>query len=166
MMISVCGPNEATEQEYADALAIGEAIARAGHTVVCGGRQGVMEAAARGAAGAGGAAIGILPGYDASESNPYLTHRIPTGLGHARNTVVVASGDAVIAVGGGFGTLSEIGLALKMGKPVVHIHSWDLDPARVARFSDGDAKYLSASDPEDAVRIAIDAAARHAPGDG
>lgn len=166
MMISVCGPNEATEREYDDAVAIGRVIALSGHTIVCGGRQGVMEAAARGATEAGGTAIGILPGYDANESNPYLTHRIPTGLGHARNTIVVASGDAVIAIGGGFGTLSEIGLALKMGKPVVHLNSWELEPGRIARYANDVAYYLPASSPDDAARLAIDTAVRLAPGHG
>jgi uncharacterized protein (TIGR00725 family) len=166
MMISVCGPNEATEQEYSDAVETGRLIAMAGHTIVCGGRQGVMEAVAKGATSAGGTAIGILPGYDASESNSYLTHRIPTGLGHARNTVVVASGNAVVAVGGGFGTLSEIGLALKMGKPVIHLNSWELDAGRLDRFSDGNASYISAATAEDAARLAIDAAIRLAPGHG
>ena len=166
MMISVCGPNEATEQEYADAVAIGQAIAFAGDTVVCGGRQGVMEAVAKGATEAGGTAIGILPTYETRDANPFLTHRIPTGLGHARNTIVVASGDAVIAVGGGFGTLSEIGLALKMGKPVIHLNSWDLDSDRIAYFSDDDASYTPAPSPTEAVRLAIDAVARQAPGHG
>lgn len=166
MMISVCGPNEASEQEYSDAVAIGRMIAVAGHTLVCGGRQGVMEAAARGATEAGGVAIGILPGYDRSESNPYLTHCIPTGLGHARNSIVVASGDAVIAIGGGFGTLSEIALALKMGKPVVHLNSWDLEASRIDQYGNEGAPYLSATSPDDAARLAIDAAIRIAPGHG
>ena len=113
-----------------------------------------MEAVCRGARQAGGTTIGILPGYDASEANQWVEHRIPTGLGHARNAIVVASGDAIIAVGGGFGTLSEIGLALKMGKRVINLSSWELDPARVVRFADN-AAYLPAATPEQAVAMAL-----------
>jgi uncharacterized protein (TIGR00725 family) len=156
-MISVCGPNDATQEEYATAIEVGRGIAESGHALVCGGRGGVMEAAARGAKSAGGATIGILPEYDARIANQYIDYPIPTGLGHARNAVVVASGDAIIAIGGGFGTLSEIGLALKMGKRVVHIGSWELDTDRLQRFSDPDASYLQATSAEDAVRLALDA---------
>src|SRR5690606_10122681 len=116
-MIAVCGPHEASDNEVHLAEAVGAAIAAAGHALVCGGRGGVMAAACRGARQAGGTTIGILPAYDRSDANPWVEHVICTGLGHARNALVVASGEAVIAVGGGFGTLSEIGLALKMGKP-------------------------------------------------
>lgn len=113
-----------------------------------------MEAACRGAKAAGGVTIGILPGYDPNEANPFVDYRIPTGLGHARNAIVVASGEAVIAVGGGFGTLSEIGLALKMRKRVVNLRSWKLDTARVERFADG-AAYLQATTAEQAVNLAL-----------
>ncbi len=157
MMIAVCGPNEPSRDELAMAEEVGTRLAESGCAVVCGGRGGVMEAVCRGARQAGGATIGILPGYDASEANEWVEHRIPTGLGHARNAIVVASGDAVIAVGGGFGTLSEIGLALKMGKRVVNLGSWELDPTRVVRFA-GDAAYLAATTPEQAVAMAISGA--------
>ncbi len=156
MMIAVCGPNEPSQDEIEMAEEVGTKLAQAGCAVVCGGRGGVMEAVCRGARQAGGTTIGILPGYDASEANQWVEHRIPTGLGHARNAIVVASGDAVIAVGGGFGTLSEIGLALKMGKRVVNLSSWELDPARVARFA-GNAAYLPAATPEHAVAMALSA---------
>lgn len=154
-MIAVCGPNDATEQEIAVAEAIGLSLAQAGHAVVCGGRGGVMEAVCRGARAGGGATIGILPGYNAAEANPWVEHAICTGLGHARNALVVASGDAVIAIGGGFGTLSEIGLALKMGKRVVHIDSWNLDEHRMDRFAEEDAMYLAATTPDEAVALAL-----------
>jgi uncharacterized protein (TIGR00725 family) len=85
-----------------------------------------MEAAARGAKEAGGTTIGVLPGHDRAPANPYLDHVLTTGIGHARNLVVVSSGDAVIAVGGGFGTLSEIGLAAKIGRPVILVGGWQL----------------------------------------
>jgi hypothetical protein len=154
MMIAVCGPNEPSEDEATLAEEVGRLIARAGGTLVCGGRGGVMAAACRGAKLEGGATIGILPGYDANEANEWVDYPISTGLGHARNAIVVASGDAVIAVGGGFGTLSEIALALKMGKPVISLGSWDLDPQRVARFG-ADLRYLPAQSAGEAVALAL-----------
>lgn len=156
-MISVCGPNDATDEEYAIATEVGRLIAMNGHAVVCGGRGGVMEAAARGAKAADGVTIGILPDDDASVANQFIDYPIPTGLGHARNAIVVSSGEAVIAVGGGFGTLSEIGLALKMGKRVIQIGSWELEPERMNRYSDPTASYIQASTAEQAVRLAIGA---------
>lgn len=94
--------------------------------MVCGGLSGVLEAVARGAAEAGGVGIGILPDEDRRRTNPYLSYSIPTDTGQARNLAVVCSGDVVIAAGGEYGTLSEIGLALKVGRPVVTLESWDL----------------------------------------
>jgi uncharacterized protein (TIGR00725 family) len=95
--------------------------------LVCGGLGGVMEAACRGAKGAGGTTVGILPGTDRSEANEFVDVAIPTGLGEARNALVVRTAHALIAVGGGYGTLSEIALALKAGKRVVGLGSWDID---------------------------------------
>lgn len=157
-MIAVCGPHEADENECRQAETVGRLLAEAGETLVCGGRGGVMAAASRGARRAGGTTIGILPGYDRAAANQWIDHPIPTGLGEARNAVVVASGDAVIAIGGGFGTLSEIALALKLGKPVVTLGGWALDPARVARLGQGGAALLPATDPAEAVRLALGAA--------
>lgn len=154
-MIAVCGPGEATEAEIRIAEAIGERIARAGHAVVCGGRGGVMAAACRGAKRAGGTAIGIIPGYDREEANPWVDHVICTGLGEARNALVVASGESVIAIGGGFGTLSEIGLALKLGKRVVAIQSWELEESRVLGLAKGRARYLQARTADEAVAMAL-----------
>jgi uncharacterized protein (TIGR00725 family) len=94
--------------------------------LVCGGLGGVMEAACRGAKDAGGTTIGILPGADRAAANPFVDVAIATGLGEARNALVVRAADAAIAVGGGYGTLSEIALALKAGKPVVGIGTWDI----------------------------------------
>ncbi len=96
-------------------------------TLVCGGLTGVMEAACRGAAEAGGVAIGIVPGNSVSEANPYCTHVVAAGIGHARNLAVVSSGDAVIAIGGEWGTLSEIGLARAIGRPVIALRSWAMN---------------------------------------
>ena len=105
---------------------VGHLIAERGGIVICGGRGGVMEAVARGAAEAGGVAIGLLPNEDRRQANPYLTYSLVTGIGQARNLTVACSGDAVIAVGGGYGTLSEIGLARRFGRPVISLGSWDL----------------------------------------
>jgi uncharacterized protein (TIGR00725 family) len=119
LYISVIGTGRCGAAESALAEQVGRLVAQEGATLVCGGLGGVMEAAARGARAAGGTTVGILPGHDRSAANPYLDHVLTTGLGHARNLAVVSSGDAVIAVGGGYGTLSEIGLAAKIGRPVV-----------------------------------------------
>ncbi|HET7037105.1 MAG TPA: TIGR00725 family protein [Thermomicrobiaceae bacterium] len=163
-MIAVCGPHEADQDERRLAEAVGRLLAEAGETLVCGGRGGVMAAASRGAKLAGGTTIGILPGYDPAAANEWTDHPIPTGLGEARNAVVVASGAAVIAIGGGFGTLSEIALALKLGKRVVTLGGWTLDPQRVTRLSRGGAALLVARDPAEAVRLALGAARQ--PGHG
>ena len=124
--LAVIGSATCSEEVAALAEAVGREIARAGAVLVCGGRGGVMEAACRGARAEGGTTVGILPGLDRREANPYVDIPIVTGLGEARNAVVVRTADAVVAVSGGFGTLSEIGLALKMGRPVVGLGTWDL----------------------------------------
>jgi len=108
------------------AEAVGSEIAKAGAVLVCGGLGGVMEAACRGASQQGGLTIGILPTNSRESANPYVRVAIATGLGEARNALITRTSDAVIAIGGEFGTLSEIGLALKMGKPVVGIETWEL----------------------------------------
>jgi uncharacterized protein (TIGR00725 family) len=124
--VSVVGSGEASGELYEKAYEVGRLVAENGGTVVCGGRTGVMEAAARGATEAGGVAIGILPDENRESANEYLSYSVATGTGHARNLAVVCSGDVVIAVGGEYGTLSEVGFALKVGRPVVSLESWDL----------------------------------------
>lgn len=124
--VSVVGSGEASGELYEKAREVGRLVAQRGGTVVCGGRSGVMEAVARGAAEAGGTAIGVLPDEDRERANEYLTYSVATGTGHARNLAVVCSGEVVVALGGEYGTLSEIGLALKVGRPVVALESWDL----------------------------------------
>ena len=124
--MSVVGSGTVSGDLYEKAREVGRLIAERGGTIVCGGRSGMMEAAARGAKEAGGIAIGILPDEDRRQANEFLSYAIATGTGHARNLAVVCSGDVVIAVGGEYGTLSEIGLALKVGRPVVTLGSWDL----------------------------------------
>ena len=127
------------------AEAVGRELAARGAVVVCGGLGGVMEAACRGAKEAGGHTVGILPGSDRSAANPFVDTAVPTGLGEARNALVVRAADALIAVGGGYGTLSEIALALRAGMPVIGIGTWDVEGVQVA------------PDPEAAVRAAFDA---------
>jgi uncharacterized protein (TIGR00725 family) len=111
---------------------VGRELGSRGVVLVTGGLGGVMEAACRGARGAGGMTIGILPGTDRSVANPYVDVAIPTGLGEARNALVVRAADALIAVGGAYGTLSEIAFALKAGKRVVGLGTWDIDGVEAA----------------------------------
>jgi uncharacterized protein (TIGR00725 family) len=142
--VSVVGSGTASGELYEKAREVGRLVAGRGGTVVCGGRSGVMEAVARGATEADGTAIGILPDEDRKRANEYLSHSVATGTGHARNLAVVCSGDVVIAVGGEYGTLSEIGLALKIGRPVVALESWELGE-----------HVAVVSSPEDAVAAAF-----------
>ena len=124
--VAVVGSGEATDELYEKAREVGRLVAERGGVDVCGGLSGVMEAAARGATETGGTAIGILPDEDRRRQNEYLTYSVATGAGQARFLAVVCSGDMVIAVGGQYGTLSEIGLARKVGRPVVVLEGWDL----------------------------------------
>lgn len=123
-LVSVIGGSVCSEAEAAIAVEVGRLLAEAGVAVVCGGRGGVMEAVCRGASEAGGLTVGILPGASSSEGNDYLAVALPSGLGEARNVLVVRAGEAVIAIGGGLGTLSEIALSLRLGKPVINLGSW------------------------------------------
>lgn len=124
--VAVAGSGTSTGRPYEQAREIGRLVAERGGIIICGGLYGVMEAAARGATEAGGTAIGILPDEDRGRQNRFLTYSVATGVGQARNLAVVCSGDVVIAVGGEYGTLSEIGLARKVGRPVVVLGGWDL----------------------------------------
>jgi uncharacterized protein (TIGR00725 family) len=124
--VAVVGSGTAARHLYEKAREVGRLVAERGGTVVCGGLWGVMEASARGATEAGGVAIGVLPDEDRRRQNAYLTYSVATGAGQARNLAVVCSGDVVVAVGGEYGTLSEIGLARKVGRPVVVLEGWDL----------------------------------------
>ena len=140
--------------QKASALAreVGRRLAEAGATVVCGGLGGVMEAVARGAAEAGGTVIGIVPGADAGDANPHCTHVVAAATGIARNLAVVASADAVIAIGGGWGTLSEIAHARQLGRPVIAVASWRVSAATPLEDGDGIAV---AEDPAEAVELAL-----------
>jgi uncharacterized protein (TIGR00725 family) len=131
---------------------VGRLLADAGATVVCGGRGGVMEAVARGAAAAGGTVIGVLPGSDPGQANPHCTHVVATGIGQARNLAVVASGEVAIAVGGEWGTLSEIALARRLGRRVVALGSWSVSGAGEMEGGPG---VTPASTPGEAVSLAL-----------
>lgn len=125
--MAVVGPDAGADDAVRElALEVGRDLGARGVVLVCGGGGGVMESACRGAREAGGSTVGILPGLDRDAANPHVAIAIPTGLGEARNTLVVRAADAVIAVGGEFGTLSEIAFALKTGKPVIGLDTWEL----------------------------------------
>jgi uncharacterized protein (TIGR00725 family) len=132
MRVSVIGGSTVTDAEYELARQAGERLAEQGHELVCGGLGGVMEAACRGAAGAGGHTIGILPGADRAAANEYVETALATGMGNARNTLVVLNGDAAIAVDGHTGTLSEIALARDYGRPVAGLDTHDIEDLGVA----------------------------------
>jgi uncharacterized protein (TIGR00725 family) len=125
--VAVCGESDPQTPLHQVAFDVGHAIAERGAALICGGLTGVMEHAARGARAAGGLTIGLLPGDDPESANQYIDVAIATGLGHGRNAVLVLSADGVIAVGGGLGTLSEIALALRSGRPVIGVMTWSFE---------------------------------------
>ena len=123
-MIGVVGAGQAGSATCETARQVGRLIAASGAVLICGGLGGIMEAACRGAREAGGHTLGILPGADAEQANPWVSLAIPTNLGHARNMIIAHAAEALIAVAGEFGTLSEMAIGLKLGKPVVALGSW------------------------------------------
>ena len=129
MYVSVIGGDvgSCTEEDCRRAEELGKGIAELGHILICGGRGGVMEAACKGAKEEGGTTIGILPSSDRSEGNDFLDHSIITNLGIMRNSLVVLNGDLVVAVDGGYGTLSEIAIATEYRKRILGLGTWDLD---------------------------------------
>ncbi|MGQ9631934.1 MAG: TIGR00725 family protein [bacterium] len=146
LMLGVIGGRMAEDRLLKAALEVGRLIAQKGAILVCGGMSGVMEYAARGAKEAGGITVGILPTDSKGDANPYIDIPIVTGLGIARNVIVAKSSDAVIAVGGGYGTLSEIAHSLQIGKAVISLESWEIEGV------------IRAKDPEWAVAKAIELA--------
>ena len=150
VFIAVIGGANCTPPEAQLAEEVGYELARRGAILVCGGRSGVMEAACRGAKRAGGLTVGILPGVDRREANPYVDIPIVTGLGEARNVLVVLTGQAVIAVGGEYGTLSEISHALRLGRPVVGLRTWELSKGGQRRED-----IVRAETPQEAVELAL-----------
>jgi uncharacterized protein (TIGR00725 family) len=123
--VAVIGAGDAPASVRELAFEVGRELALAGAVLVCGGLGGVMEAAAHGARESGGHTIGILPGYAAASANQFIEFAIATGMGEARNAVVIGSANAVIALAGEGGTLAEIGFALKLGRPIVALAAWD-----------------------------------------
>jgi uncharacterized protein (TIGR00725 family) len=142
-IIAVIGPGTASEETIEEAEEIGRLIARRDAILICGGLGGAMEAAAKGARMEGGITLGILPGSDRGSANSYITIPVATGFGDGRNVIIVRTADVVIAVGGAYGTLSEIAFGLKMGKPVIGLHTWEVKGI------------LHAASAEDAVRKAF-----------
>lgn len=142
-VIAVIGNGTEDDAHNRAAEEVGRLLAGAGCVLVTGGLGGVMAAAARGAKSAGGVTVGILPGPGPEAANPHIDIAIPTGMGEARNALIVRSASAVIAVGGGYGTLSEIALALKASKPVVGLSTWDIPGV------------VRAAEPAEAVRAAL-----------
>jgi len=148
--IAVIGGNQCSPQEAQLAEEVGRELARRGAILVCGGLSGVMEAACRGASSEGGITIGILPGESRQAANPYVQIPIATGLGYARNLAVVKSAQAVIAIGGSYGTLSEISHALQSGIPVIGLNTWSL-----SRDGQPDSSIITAQDAVEAVDKAL-----------
>ena len=146
VMIGVIGGSTVSKELTSLAEEVGKLIALKGAVLVCGGMGGVMEASAKGAKSAGGFTVGIIPGAVKTQANPYIDVPIVTGMGEARNVIVVRSSDAVIAIGGRYGTLSEIAFALNFGVPVVGLETWGLD-----------LPILRASSPDQAVEMAFKA---------
>lgn len=155
MFIAVIGGSDCSAQEAQMAEEVGRELAERGASLICGGMGGVMQAACRGAALAGGMTIGILPGHSDREANPYVQIPIVTGMSYARNVIVVKSAEAVIAIGGGYGTLSEIAHALQNGIPVVGLKTWSFYRGRRK-----DRSVIVADSPSQAVQRAMSAAQR------
>ncbi len=149
--ISVIGASQASASEQRLAEAVGREVARAGAVLVCGGMGGVMEAACRGAKAEKGMTVGILPGDNRNAANEFVDIPIVTGIGHARNVAVVKTGQAVVAIGGSYGTLSEIGYALNAGLPVFGLETWT-----ISRKGRDKCPIIAARTPEEAVRLAIE----------
>lgn len=149
--VAVVGGASSSPEEERVASGVGRLLAQAGVALVCGGLGGVMAAACRGAKEAGGLTIGILPGADRAAANAWVDVAIPTGMGEARNALVVRAADALIAVGGEFGTLSEVALALKLGIPVAGIGTWEL--SRTGMSVD---PILRAAGADEAVRLVLE----------
>jgi uncharacterized protein (TIGR00725 family) len=151
--IAVCGPALASEQELEAAEEVGRLLAEGGAIVVCGGGSGVMDAVAKGSREAGGISVGILFDPDRVNASEHLTVSVPTGMGETRNALVARTGQALIAIGGEFGTLSEIALALKIGRPVVGLGTWE-----VTKPGYSDDPIVRVDSPAEAVQRALELA--------
>ncbi len=142
--VAVCGASDATASQLESAREVGRLLAESGVVVINGGLGGVSGAASEGAAQAGGTVVGILPDTDRAGANPHLSISLPTGMGQARNVLIVTAAESVIAIGEGWGTLSEIALARRLGRPVVTLDSWSVNGLD------------SVGSPADAVRRALE----------
>lgn len=151
MNIAVVGSGVASAELRALAEEVGREVARHGAVLITGGLGGVMEAASRGCSEEGGITVGILPDADLRDANPWVQIPIATGMGQARNVIVVTSAEAVVAVGGEYGTLSEIAHALKIGRPVVGLRTWELSK----EFAEADENVIVATSPREAVDLAV-----------
>jgi len=147
MIIGVIGDSSCPTEEAKLAESVGELLAQQGATIVCGGLGGVMEAVCRGAKSKGGLTVGILPGKNSSMANPWVDIPVVTGIGEARNVAVVKSAQAVIAIGGSYGTLSEIAFALKSNIPVIGLNTWSL--SRNGQAEDSIIRVQSATEAVD-----------------
>jgi uncharacterized protein (TIGR00725 family) len=148
-IIGIVGGNQCGSKVSRLAEEVGRLVAEREGILVCGGLGGVMESASRGASEAGGLCIGVLPGGHSKDANPYIHIAIPTDMGHARNVIIVRTADALIAIDGKFGTLSEVAFALILEKPVISLGSWEVDP-----------RVLKAKDPKAAVDLAFQSIGR------
>lgn len=156
IQIAVCGPSEASEEEYEHAFEVGGLLARRGVVVICGGYGGVMAGVAAGARGAGGTVVGVLSRADREQANADVTIAVATGMGEARNAVIVNSADAVIAIGGSWGTLSEIALALRRGTiPVVCLGGWHVESDDGHPVADGPVYVATPDAAVEAVEAAL-----------
>ena len=142
--VGVVGPSSADERELVEAETLGRGLAQRGHVVVCGGLGGVMEAVSRGAAEVGGVVLGLLPGTDRADANPHVSVAVATGLGELRNGLLVRSSDVVVSVGGSWGTLSEIALAVRTGVPAIGIGGWTATTSDGRGVDDGPRAVTSA----------------------
>ncbi|MBI2861101.1 MAG: TIGR00725 family protein [Chloroflexi bacterium] len=149
--VAVIGGSDCTSEEARLAEEVGRELARQGAVLICGGLGGIMEAACKGASAGGGLTIGVLPGASRKQANPYIQIPIVTGLGEARNIIIIKTAQAVIAINGGFGTLSEIGFALRSGVPVVGLKTWSL-----YRNDRLDSSIVVVDTARDAVSVALD----------
>jgi uncharacterized protein (TIGR00725 family) len=147
MVIGVIGSGDPRSSQNEAAMEVGRLVAESGARLVCGGMSGMMEASCRGARAAGGTTIGILPTDRSADANPFVDIAIPTGMGIGRNILVVRAADALVAMPGSHGTMSEIALALNLGKPVVDLGNWGIDGT------------VEAKDPVQAVKLATELAA-------
>jgi len=153
MIIAVIGGTDASSEALLQAETVGREVARRGAVLICGGLYGVMESACRGARSGSGTTFGVLPGTDALEANEYVTIPIVTGMGQARNAIIVRTADAIIALGGGYGTLSEMAFALRLGKPLVGLGTWSM------QYNGEPVRFPTLGDPVDALALALSLAA-------